>query len=298
MEIPITFLGTGQAIPTAQRNHSGILLRYKDEAILVDCGEGIQRQFRKAKLNPCKLTKILITHMHGDHILGLPGLFQTLALNGYNKVLEVYVPEGTSQYIEKIFNIFVFIGKLKYDVKEVSGKFFENEDFILEAKELEHATQTNGYSFYEKPKFRIDKEKLEKLKIGNSPLIAKLKEGKDIEINGKKIKAKELVYSENGKKISFIFDTKYCENAIKLAKDSDLLIAESTYISEDEERAKEYMHMTSSQAAEIAKKADVKRLILTHISQKNSLKEDQLLKEAQKVFKKTELAKDFMEVKV
>src|SRR3989339_623098 len=111
MKIPICFLGTSQAIPTAKRNHTAMLLQYNDENILVDCGEGTQRQFRKAALNPCKITKLLITHWHGDHVLGIPGLLQTLALSGYNKILYIYGPRGTKKYIEEIMKIFNFVGK-------------------------------------------------------------------------------------------------------------------------------------------------------------------------------------------
>ena len=98
-KVEIVFLGTGSAVPTIRRNHPSIFLRYKDESILFDCGEGTQRQIRKAKLNPCKLTRLFITHWHGDHVLGIPGLLQTLALNNYNRELEIYGPKGTKLYL-------------------------------------------------------------------------------------------------------------------------------------------------------------------------------------------------------
>src|SRR3990167_8815127 len=101
-KIKITFLGTGNAIPTKKRNHTAILLTYKNENILIDCGEGTQRQFRIAELSPAKITKILITHWHGDHILGLPGLFETLAMTKYGKTLSIYGPVGTKRFIEEI----------------------------------------------------------------------------------------------------------------------------------------------------------------------------------------------------
>jgi len=117
MKIPIVFLGTSQAIPTAKRNHIAMLLHYKNETMLVDCGEGAQRQFRKAKINPCKLTRLLITHFHGDHVLGLPGLFQTLALNSYNKTLQVYGPRGTLRFIDLMKRLFIPRGNLKIEVR-------------------------------------------------------------------------------------------------------------------------------------------------------------------------------------
>src|SRR3989344_9085759 len=149
MKIPILFLGTSQAIPTAKRNHTAVLLSYKAENILIDCGEGTQRQFRKAKLNPCALTRILITHWHGDHVLGLPGLLQTLALNNYNKILYIYGPRGTKRFMDLLYSLFVPRGKVKIQVQELNGngKFLETADFIIESYEMKHGTPTLAYSF-------------------------------------------------------------------------------------------------------------------------------------------------------
>lgn len=298
MEINITFLGTSQAIPTKTRNHTSILLEYKDENLLIDCGEGTQRQFRIAKLNPCKITRLLITHWHGDHVLGLPGLFQTLALNNYQKTLQIYGPKGTKKYIEEISKIFLPLKTLKINIEEVSGKFFENNDFELYALNLDHSAPTNGYYFKEKDKLRIDKEKLKKLKLPNIPDLGKLVEGKNIKYNNKLIKSRDLTYKQTGKKISFIFDTKVCENAKKLAKSSDLAIIESTYSKEESDLALENKHMTTINSSTLAKQNKVKKLILTHISQRYEYKEDILLKEAKEIFKDTIIASDFMKITV
>jgi ribonuclease Z len=301
MKIPITFLGTGSAIPTSRRNHISILLQYKNENILVDCGEGTQRQFRKAKLNPCALTRILITHWHGDHILGLPGLLQTLALNGYNRTLNIYIPRGTRYHLEQLLKMFVFIGSLKYEVHEVdSGVFFETKDFKLEAEKMSHRTPTLAYSFKEKDKIRINKAKLKKYKL-KGKIIGELARGRDIVWNGKKIKAKELIYEELGKKITFILDTEINENMLKIAKDSDLLVSEATFLSDSEkgdELAREDLHLTAKQAAETAKKAKAKRLILTHISQRYDGNPKALLQEAKKVFKNSEIVEDLQSIEV
>lgn len=299
MKIPICFLGTSQAIPTAKRNHTAMLLQYNDENILIDCGEGTQRQFRKAELNPCRLTRILITHWHGDHILGLPGLLQTLALNGYNRTLRIYCPRGTKQYAELMFKLFVFVGKIKYEVNEIeSGKVFETDDFYVEALPMIHGVPCLAYSFVEKDKIRIDKEKLEKLKLPSTSLIKSLQQGEDIKVGGKKISAKDITYMQKGKKVSFILDTGINENCYKIAKNSDLLICESTYTKKEEELAADYRHLTAGQAAQIAKKADAKRLILTHISQRYENKEKQILKEAKKTFKNVEIAEDLEKIEL
>ena len=299
MKIPICFLGTSQAVPTARRNHTAMLLQYKDENMLVDCGEGTQRQFRKAGLNPCRLTRILITHWHGDHILGLPGLLQTLALNGYNKTLHIYGPRGTRQYAELMFRLFVFIGKIKYEVTEIEvGKVFETNDFYIEAMPMIHGATCLAYSFVEKDKRRINKEKLKKLKLPNTRLIKELQQGRDIELNGKKISAKDITYMQKGKKISFILDTALNENAYRIAKDSDILICEATYTKKEKDLAADYKHLTAEQSAQIAKKANVKRLILTHISQRYENKEKHILTEAKKIFQNASIAEDLDKIEL
>jgi len=297
MKIPITFLGTSQAIPTEKRNHTAVLLKYRDETILIDCGEGTQRQFRKVHLNPCKITRILITHWHGDHVLGLPGLFQTLALSNYPKTLHIYGPRGTKRFINEIYKMFLFAGKLKIEVKEVNGKFFENNDFYLEATPLKHGAGVNGYSFIEKDKIRLDKNKLRKLKI-KGKIISDLQKGEDIVWQGRKIKAKDITYLQKGKKITFLWDTVLFENCYKAAKNSDLLISESNFTEKEAELAREYKHLTAKQAAQIAKKSKVKKLILTHLSQRYENNENIILNEAKKVFKNTILAEDLMKVEV
>lgn len=290
--IRITFLGTSDAIPSAERNHTSILLQYKEENILIDCGEGTQRQFRKAKLNPGKITKILITHWHGDHILGLPGLFQSLASCGYKKTLYIYGPKGIKKAIEGMLKIFVFSKDYKIEIKEVDGKFFETDDFYISSEKMTHGIPCNGYTFVKKGQIRIDKDKLKKEKIPSGPLLKKLKEGKDISYNGKKFLAKKLTYREGDKKISFILDTSSNKKIIPFVENSDLLICESTFSSELEEIAKEHSHLTSKQAAEIAKKSHSKKLVLTHLSQRYERDKNKILNESKKVFKDSYLAED------
>lgn len=299
MKIPITFLGTSQAIPTAKRNHTAILLQYSGENILIDCGEGTQRQFRKAKLNPCKLTRLLITHWHGDHILGIAGLLQTLLLNGYNKPLHIYGPKGTSYYFKKVIETFVPYCKIHLDIKEVdAGKFLETPDFILEAAPMQHGIPCNAYAFIEKARIRLDKKKLRKLKIPNSPLIKQLQQGKDIIFNGKKIKASQLTYISPQKKITTIMDTALNKECYKIAQNSDLLITEAVYLNAEKDLAKKHEHLTAEQAAEIAKKSKSKKLVLAHLSQRYDCREHLILKEAKKKFKNTFIAEDLMKVEV
>jgi len=295
--INITFLGTSHAVPTKEKNQTSILVRYGSQGILVDCGEGTQRQFKIIGLSPTKITKILITHWHGDHILGLPGLLQTLALGNYSKVLEIYGPRGTKEFMGRILNMFIFREKIKVNVHEVSeGIFFENRDFYLEAKKMKHKAPCLAYSFVEKKKFKIDMTKLKKVGFKEGPWLKALQEGKDAKVDGKVISFKKYTKESEGKKISFILDTAINENCLEIAKNADLLISEACFLKSEEALAEERDHLTAEQIALVAKKAKVKKLILTHISQRYDRREKIVLDEAKKIFKNSELAKDFMKV--
>lgn len=291
--IKITFLGTSDAVPTVSRNHTGILLNYFGENILVDCGEGIQRQFRKAGLNPCKITKILITHWHGDHVLGIPGLLQTLSLSGYNKKLEIYGPKGFKKKLKKTLESFYFDNKIDFVIKEVKGNFVDTEDYSLFAEKMFHRIECNAYCFIEKDKIKIDKSKLDKEELTEGPHIKDLKKGKNIKFKGKKYKAKDLTFIEKGKKICFVLDTRFDKKIPKFVKNSDLLVCEAGFSSDLEEHAEQYRHLTAEQAGKIAKQAKAKKLVLTHISQRYEQTPKVILDEAKKNFEKSFIAKDF-----
>ncbi len=293
----ITFLGTGNAIPTEKRNHTSILVSFANENILVDCGEGTQRQLRYAKISPSKINRILITHWHGDHILGLPGLLQTLAMSNYQQVLKIYMPRGTSKFMNAIEALMIRF-QIRIEVHEVSNLVLDEKLFKISSLPMTHDTPCNAYSIEIKDKIRLDRKKLKKLKLPNSPLLGQLQQGKDIVINGKKIKSKDLTYTEKGKKITVIMDTSSNQNTIEIAKNSDLLITESTFSKEKQEKAQEYNHLTSIDAANIAKKSKSKKLILTHISQRYEHHPEQLLKEAKKIFKNTSLVNDLDVVEI
>jgi len=292
----VLFLGTSSMVPTAERNHSAILLTYENERILVDCGEGTQRQFKIAKTSPTKITKILITHWHGDHVLGLPGLMQTLATSEYSGTLEIYVPKGTGKNVDRMFEFFMMFGKLKYKVIEVSpGKFFENDLFILEAFPLGHCVKDLGYVLIEKDKRKIDLDYLKKFNLKENPIIKKLKKGEDIVWEGKKIKASLATKTIKGRKLGFIMDAQYDKELIKNVKSCDVLVCESSFCDDCKEMAKEKKHLTAKQAAKIAKGAKVKELYLTHFSQR--YKDVKCFeKEAKEYFSNVKLAKDFLKV--
>lgn len=285
-------------VPTKERNHTGILLTYKNENILVDCGEGIQRQFRIAGVSPTKITKLLITHWHGDHILGIAGLMQTLAANEYSKVLEVYGPRGTKEFFAKLWDFFVPYKKVGYVVRDIdAGVFFEDKELLLESAMLRHGVPCLAYKIIEKGRRKINLGYLKRYGLQKHPILKQLQEGKDIEWKGKKISVCDATSFVKGKSVAILLDTQFCDAAIEIAKGSDLLIAEATYSSDFEDKAIERKHLTSGQSALIAKKANVKKLILTHFSQR--YKELQpILNDAKKIFHQVSLAKDFMVVEV
>ena len=290
-KVKVTFLGTGNALPTKERNHTAILVSFANENILIDCGEGTQRQLRKADISPTKVTKILLTHWHGDHMLGIPGLLQTLAMSNYEKTLKIYGPNGTKHFMNVVREL-IRDFKINLEVHEVSDKFIETKDFFIEAAQMSHGIPANAYTIKFKDKTRLNKSKIKKLNLPNSPILGKLQSGQDIVFNGKKIKAKSVTYFEEGKKITFVLDTGINENAIKIAEDSDLLITESTFSSKEKAHAREYLHLTASDAATIAKKSHSKALVLTHISQRYEHNVKPIEKEAKKIFKNVRIVKD------
>ena len=298
--IKLTFLGTSSQIPTAERNHTAIYLSYQsgksNENLLVDCGENTQRQMRIMKISPNGLDEVFLTHWHGDHTLGLPGLIQTLNAHDYKKTLEIYGPKGIKKYFELMLEAFLLKGKINYRIFEIEkgGVIYENNDFKVEAEFLEHTAPCLGYSFIEKDRRRIDMKYLKKAGVKEGPILKNLKEGKNIKVNGKVINVKKATYVVKGKKIAIVLDTRMNKIIEKLSKDSDLLVIESTFGEDLKDKAYEYKHLTSVEAAKIAKKCKVKELILTHISQRYDDNLEHVLKGAKKIFKNSKIAKDFM----
>ena len=294
----ITFLGTSSMVPTKERNQIAVFLSYGSEGILFDCGEGTQRQFKIAGISLTKVTKILISHWHGDHVLGLPGLIQSLSSMDYSDKLEIYGPSGTKKRMEKMFEAFVFDKRLDFVVKEVkSGIFFENNEFQIEAYPLEHGIEIIGYRFVEKDKRKIDMKKVKKFNISSGPLIGKLQEGKTIEHDGKKISPDEVSFVESGKKVAYVTDTVICDNCYKIADDADLLISEATYSSKLVGKSEEYGHMTAKQAAQIANKSNVKQLVLIHFSARYKNTQE-LEEDARDIFDNVICANDFMKLEL
>ena len=291
----ITFLGTGCMQPTKQRNHSSIHFSYNGENMLFDCGEGTQRQMRFAKLKPAKVTKIFITHWHGDHCFGISGLMSAMGADNFSGTLEIYGPKGSKSYLGHMLRGFARKEMIQYKIKEVAnGKVVDTDEYTIHAHSLKHSVPCVGYSLIEKNKLRIDVKKATKLGL-KGEILGTLQKGKDIVLKGKRIMFKDVTYVVKGKKVSYIADTVKCLGASKLAKDCDFLISEGTHC--DDIKEKKYMHLTVKEACEIASKSNTKGLVVTHISQRYKDSKE-VLKEAKKYFKNVQVAEDFMVVEV
>ena len=295
----IIFLGTSSAVHSYNRNHPAIILKAFGETMLFYCGEGTQRQLIFAKVSPMKISKIFLSHYHGDHILGLPGLLQSMNFRGRETKLTIYGPKGLNTLKNAIFNL----GYCKIDFPiefiEIGTETIEScEEYIIKSQDVNHQVPCLAYTVKELKKPRFLREKAIELGVPVGPAFGKLHNGEEVEVNGKIIKPEQVLGpARKGNKVTYSGDTTPCEEMIEFAKDSTLLIHESTYVNEDADKAKDNFHSTSSDAARIAKKSNSKQLVLTHFSTRYTSLDD-LLKEAKEIFENTKLAKDFMKIEI
>ena len=297
----LVFLGTSAMVPTKERNVQSLYIDYNGDGILLDCGEGTQRQITLAGLNAQKIKTILISHWHGDHVSGLIGLIQTMG--GIEKpfTLEVYGPIGTKEKMQHLLNSCYFDQRINIKIHEINPEkletFFENDDFMLQAIKLKHSIPCLGYNFIEKDKIKIDTKKVKAKGLKEGKWLQKIQKGESVKVKDKTIKPEDISFTIKGKKVSIIMDTAFNPNLILLSKDADLLISESVFAADLQELATKYKHMTSKDAATIAKQANVKKLILTHFSQRYKTIKP-VLDDARSVFKNVVAAQDFMQIKV
>jgi ribonuclease Z len=297
MPLPITviFLGTAGSTPTKERNLPCVALEYDGNTFLFDCGEGTQRQLMVHSVNPHKIKAIFITHMHGDHVIGVAGLVRTLALNKRSEKLEIYVPEGEQSKLKPLIELDKAIRGYEISIIPVkSGSILKGKGFTINAFKLNHSIPTYGYAFIENDKHHFIKEKCVKLGIKGT-MYSKLQKAGKIKIGKKNVLLKDVTTLENGRKIVYVADTRPTQNTITISKNATLLIHEATYTSEFIELAKQRFHSTSMESAKIAKTAKVKNLIIFHMSARYK-DESLILKEAKKVFSNTKVAYDGMKI--
>jgi len=300
MDMQVILLGTAGSIPTKQRALPAIAIKRGNELIIFDCGEGIQRQMISAKVGFHKKTKVFVTHMHGDHVLGLPGLIQTMSLLNREKELEIYGPAGIKAFIEAIRQTVQFTLTFPIVVTEISeeGVVCEEKEYNVQAVWANHVVPSLAYALTEKPRpGKFDKEKAKQRGVPEGPLWSKLQHGERVRLsNGKIVKPQDVLGKpRHGRKIVYTGDTRPSHSLVKLAENADLLVHDATFGDELKERAEEDGHSTPSDAAKTAKKAKAKQLILTHVSARYKSPES-LLKQARKLFKNVEVAEDFMRI--
>jgi ribonuclease Z len=299
MAMRVVFLGTAGSIPTAQRALPAIAVKRENELIIFDCGEGVQRQMIRARMGFHKKTKIFITHMHGDHVLGLPGVMQTMSLLNREKELEVYGPVGIEAFVEAMERTVQFALTFPITVNEIcEGIACEEKEYRVQAVCADHVISALAYAFIERPRpGRFNEERAINLGVPKGPLWSKLQHGGNVKLsNGKIIRPDDVLGKQrSGRKLVYTGDTRPSRALLELSKDADLLIHEATLGDELKERAFEDGHSTPSQAAKIAKSARAKRLVLTHLSARYTTT-DSLLKQAKKIFRNVEIAEDFMRI--
>ncbi|HIH29255.1 MAG TPA: ribonuclease Z [Thermoplasmata archaeon] len=300
-QLRILFLGTGGSWPTVKRNVSSIAVKRGSEVILFDCGEGTQRQFQQSNLSYMQVSKIFITHFHGDHFLGLPGLIQTMQLNDRDKPLHLYGPKGMEELINQLLTLGYFRPSYRIIAHEISdGAEIEFDEYSVTALKVNHNVPAFAYRLNEFQRAgKFNKPKALKMGIPEGPLFSKLQKGQTITLpNGEKVTPDMILGpSRKGRTIVISGDTKPCEQMIGFSEDADILIHEGTFDSKLQDIAKEYGHTTAAQAAEIAKKAKVEKLYLVHISPRY-LDFHVLEDEARSVFPHSYVPKDFQEVEV
>ncbi|TFB23892.1 ribonuclease Z [Filobacillus milosensis] len=296
----LTFLGTGSGVPSKKRNVSSIalsMLQERDEVWMFDCGEATQHQILHSTIKPRKISKIFITHMHGDHIYGLPGLLSSRSFQEGTSAVEIYGPPRLKEFIE--LSLRVSETKLKYNLIFRSldqNVLFEDDHLTVKVTKLKHGLPSYGYIIEEKESIgHLLPDKLKALGIKPGPIYQDIKNNESITLkDGTKVNRSDVTGPPiPGKKISILGDTQATDTVIPFIEGSDVLVHEGTFIENDQELAQKYYHSTGNEAAEIAKKADVKKLILTHLSSRyHSDDLSQELEKLKEIFPKTFYAED------
>jgi ribonuclease Z len=302
--LQITFLGTSSGVPTRSRNVSSIALRLpqRAELWLFDCGEGTQHQFLRSDLKVSQLSRIFITHLHGDHIFGLMGLLASCGLAGNVKRIDLYGPSGLEEYLQAGVRYsqthFSYPMKVR---KNQPGVIFEDDEYLVSCAYLKHRVTAFGYRVTEKDRpGHFDVEKAKALGIPFGPLYGQLKDGKVITLpDGRTFNGADFCGpAQKGRTFVYCTDTVYCDEAVELARDADVLVHEATFSHQDATMAFDRLHSTSTMAAQVALGAGVKQLIMTHFSPRyapgNAIILDDLLREAQAIFPQTKMAYDFL----
>ncbi|WNG18552.1 ribonuclease Z [Cystobacter fuscus] len=291
-------LGTASQVPTRHRNHNAYFLRWEDEGILFDPGEGTQRQMLHAGLSASHVTRICITHFHGDHALGLPGIIQRLSLDTVSHCVEVYYPASGQAYFERLRHATIFADKATIAPRPITedGRLVETKGFTLSAARLEHSVDTFGFRLEEHARVQLIASRLQEHGL-SGPIVGELQRKGVVEVGGRTVRLEDVGEKREGQAFAFIMDTRPCANAARLAEGVDLLVCESTYLESEHQEAHDHFHMTAKQAAELARDAKVRRLALAHFSQRYE-DTDAFVREARTVVEDVVAVRDLDHVEV
>lgn len=289
----LTILGCSSQQPTRMRNHGAYLVRWNDEGLLFDPGEGTQRQFIFANIAPPVVTRIFISHFHGDHCLGLGSMLMRLNLDKVTHPIHCYYPASGKKYFHRLRYGTIYhetITVIEHPV-EKEGIVHEDENFTIESAFLDHGIDNLGWRITEKDVRKYDKEKLQAAGV-KGPLVKELIEKGSLNINGKTLLLEDVSWMRKGDSLAVVIDTRRCKAAVDLARSARLALIESTYSEEHKDLAYRNHHLTAKEAATIALEAGCQELILTHFSARYQ-DLTPLLEEAKAVFPNTDIAKDF-----
>jgi len=287
----ITFLGTSASVPSRERNLSSIAIKREGDLLLFDCAEGTQRQLMKFGISYMKVKAIFISHLHLDHILGLPGLLETMKLSGRTpeQKLLIFGPAGIEDFFVRDYQF--------AEIKILADGFTHDfGDYTFRAQKTTHSNESYAFSLEEKPRRKFNEAKAKGLGL-RGPLFTQIQKTGELEINGKKVKLSQVSREVKGKKICYSGDIPYFEPLAEFASRANLLIHESTFDGKMEAEARERKHSTCTQAATIAKLAKAKKLVLFHLSSRYA-DAKLLVEQAKPIFPKVKAAKDGMRMKI
>ena len=296
--VHIVFLGTGAAAPSLSRGLPSLAIIRENRIVLCDCGEATQLKLMQAGLSPAKIRTILISHLHGDHIFGLPGFLSSQQLLGREAPLSIYGPPGIQNFIDCMSQVSKYAVEYPLNIIELSPDNKENfreGQFLISSQNVLHSSPCLGYRLQESDKpGKFDADKANELGIPDGPERAKLVGGETIEFNGKTVHPSDVVGpSQPGRILTYCTDTRPCDAVLELAKECDLLIHDATFSDAYADRAEPTFHSTSRQAAEIAKQAHAQKLALWHLSIRVHGEEERaLLEQAREVFPQSYLPND------
>ncbi|GAA0610201.1 ribonuclease Z [Kribbella sandramycini] len=265
----LVVLGTGSQVPSRERTQNGYFLRWDDEGFLFDPGEGTQRQMLYAGVPAGAITRLCITHFHGDHCLGVPGVIQRMSLDDVPHAVRVHYPASGQEYFDRLHYAASFYERteLLEEPVEEDGLLAVGSFGQLWARRLEHSVESFGYQLIEPDGRRMLPEKLRAYGVAG-PDIARLQRAGSIDVDGRTVHIDEVSAPRPGQRFAFVMDTRLCANVLKLADRADLLVIESTYLSAGRELAHRFGHLTAQQAARVAAECGVRKLVLTHFSQR------------------------------